>query len=420
MQESQKLIELFVQWRPDDIDLSLDRIKRLLTKIGHPERHLPPVIHIAGTNGKGSTLAFLKAILQADNKRVHSYTSPHLVSFHERISLNGQDIEESYLTTLLLEIHQKNAGGDITYFEVITATALCAYSQIEADYLLLEVGLGGRLDATNVISNPKICIITPVSIDHESYLGHTYTEIAREKIGIFKRNIPVVISQQHPEAGKIIEEKAVELNCPTHISGQDWHAKQERNRLSFYHTHGVMDLPSPNLQGIHQFENAGAAIMTAHILGISEKAIATGITQAIWPARLQKLARGALTKLSTSPHIWLDGGHNPEAANILSQWIEQQKNPLFTIICGMVETKNTKGWFNNFRPVSPIIHTITIPDIEKSIDAQELANIANEQGLTAQAFPSIQEALSAIQNPESCVLICGSLHLSGYVLRKNQ
>ncbi|MFD1342731.1 bifunctional folylpolyglutamate synthase/dihydrofolate synthase, partial [Litorisediminicola beolgyonensis] len=279
---------------PKVIDLTLDRVHRLLAALDHPERSLPPVIHVAGTNGKGSTLAMIRAGLEASGKTAHVYTSPHLVRFHERIRLAGELITEEALTALLDEAYAANGADPITYFEITTCAALLAFARTPADHTLLEVGLGGRLDATNVIDRPALTVITPVAMDHESFLGDTLEKIAFEKAGILKRGVPCVVGRQDERALAVIEARAAELGAPLLARGQHWHSWEERGRLVYQDETGLLDLPLPNLPGPHQIDNAGAALAALRHLGIGDEACEAAVTRAEWPARMQRLRRGPL------------------------------------------------------------------------------------------------------------------------------
>lgn len=420
--QSDALLARLHQLHPKHIDLSLARIMRLLGALDEPQNKLPPTIHIAGTNGKGSVLAFLKAILQAKGKRIHSYTSPHLLNFHERIQLAGEDIDEARLVSLLSEVIEKNGTQAITFFEAVTAAALLGFARHRADYLLLETGLGGRLDATNVITRPLLSIITPISLDHEDFLGDTLASIAAEKAGILKPDTMAIIARQDKIAQRVIETQAQQINAPLFIEGRDWHARQHKDRLLIEYGDKHMDLPLPHLAGAHQIENAGTAAMAAHCLGIDEKAIAQGIEHAHWRGRLERLTEGKLTDKTATTDIWLDGGHNPAAAKVLANWAEaqnqKQPRPLY-LICGMLNSKQAIHWFKGFAKLQPIIHTIAIPNQANSLSAETLCTSARQAGLTAKPFANITDALISIREPKARILICGSLYLVAHVLRAN-
>ena len=422
--QSDALLARLHQLHPKHIDLSLDRIMRLLALLGDPQNKLPPVIHIAGTNGKGSVLAFLKAILQAKGKRIHAYTSPHLLNFHERIQLGGKTIDEVTLVALLTEVIEKNGKDAITFFEAVTAAALLGFARHPADYLLLETGLGGRLDATNVVARPQLSILTPISLDHEHFLGDTLASIAAEKAGILKQNTMAIIARQDKIAQSVIERQAQQINAPLLSANRDWHAHQHKDRLLIHYGDNSMDLPLPNLAGAHQIENAGTAAIAAHFLGIDEQAIAQGIKQADWRGRLERLPKGCLTDKTATTDIWLDGGHNPAAAKVLADWAQvqaqnqKQPRPLY-LICGMLNSKQTVNWFKGFAKLQPIIHTIAIPDQANSLSAETLSISARQAGLTAKPFANITQALMDIRDPQARILICGSLYLVAHVLRAN-
>ncbi len=428
--ESQNYLAQFLKLHPKYIDLSLERMWQLLARLGHPEKNLPPIIHIAGTNGKGSTLAYLKAILMASGKSVHAYTSPHLTRFHERINLNGKDISEPALTALLAEVQLKNEGHPITFFEATTATALCAFARMQADYLLLEVGLGGKFDATNVIDNPRLSLITPISLDHEHFLGTTLAEIAGEKAGILKSGCPALIAHQDGGAMAVIQAQAEKIGTPYKVSHKDWrftktsdgegmmlHYNAQNNAQNNAQT---LTLPAPSLSGAHQYENAALATMAALELGVDgAKAIRQGLTQTIWPARLQKIP--PLPNMAPREDLWLDGGHNPAAAKALASWATtwQKDNPNtpFHIICAMLNTKQAETYFAAFKKLTVHLHTLTIPDEKNSLTASQLLDAGTRAGLKATAHDDLAQAIK-MTPPKSRILICGSLYMAGRVLAR--
>lgn len=427
---SDTILARLLDLHPKLIDLSLDRLTQLLDRLGNPERALPPVIHIAGTNGKGSTGAFLRAGLEAAGKRVHAYTSPHLARFHERIRLAGSLIEEPALAELLAECEAANDGAPITFFEITTAAAFLAFSRVPADYCILEVGLGGRLDATNVIDNPALTIITPVSLDHQGYLGDTLAEIAREKAGIIKRGVPVIVGRQEEDALKVIAEQAVHHRAVVHAFGADWSVRPEANGFSVQYPDGLLDLPRPILPGAHQFENAGAAIMALSLLGVEDERTATAaVTRAEWPARMQRLRHGPLFDLAPNgAELWLDGGHNPAAGEAIASLIadmEEQGSKPFYMICGMLNTKDPTGYLEPFNGLVRRIYCVDIPGESATIDAETLMETALDLDLDAIAVQDTATALRLIAGEESSdlepprILICGSLYLAGAVLREN-
>ncbi|WP_136683688.1 bifunctional folylpolyglutamate synthase/dihydrofolate synthase [Falsirhodobacter xinxiangensis] len=400
---------------PKVIDLTLDRMHRLLAALGHPERNLPPVIHIAGTNGKGSTQAMIRAGLEASGKSVHAYTSPHLARFHERIRLAGELISEPALTALLDECVTANGPDAITFFEITTAAALLAFSRIPADYVLLEVGLGGRLDATNVV-DPVLSIITPVSIDHQQYLGDTLPEIAGEKAGIIKRLTPVVVGPQQPAALDVIEAVAARLGAPVIAHGQQWHAWEERGRMVFQDETGLLDLPLPNLPGPHQIQNAGAALAALRRLGTGDPEAA--VTRAEWPARMQRLRHGPLVDAAPQTELWLDGGHNPAGGEAIAATLARMPKRPTHLICGMLNTKDIGGYLRPLAAVADSLVAVSIPGESATLPAEDTRDAALAAGIPATTAPSVAEALARIK-PQSRVLICGSLYLAGTILREN-
>jgi len=417
---------------PRLIDLSLGRIERLLAKLGHPERRLPPVVHVAGTNGKGSTVAFLKAMLEAAGKRVHTYTSPHLVRFHERIELAGADgkarpISEDELVRRLRETQRINAGEEITYFEITTAAAFTAFAEHPADALLLEVGLGGRLDATNVVERPLLSIITPISLDHTDKLGSTLGEIAREKAGILKRDVLGVTSLQPPDVQAAITEVAAQKGATLYQWGTDYEAFEQRSRLVFQSEETLLDLPLPILAGRHQITNAGTAVAAALRLrsfDLSVRAIERGLLEARWPARLQLLNSGPLSRLlEPGSELWLDGGHNPAGARALAETLaelEERAPKTVILVLGMMGQKDAAGYLESFRGLVGRVETVPIPGApEAAYDAADLAATAAALGFNAEAAPDVETAIKRVQvlaDEPVRILICGSLYLAGHVL----
>ena len=415
------ILERMMSLHPKIMDLTLGRVWRLLAALDNPQNRIPPVIHIAGTNGKGSTQAMLRAGLQATGKSVHAYTSPHLVRFHERITLAGQVIDETHLSTILDECYNANDGGTITYFEITTCAALLAMARCAADYTLLEVGLGGRLDATNVIDRPALCIITPVSIDHEQFLGDTLAKIAAEKAGIIKPGVPCVVGPQPDEALEVIEAVAERLQAPTLIYGQHWHVFEERNRLVYQDERGLLDLPLPVLAGMHQIYNAGAALATLRYLELPETGFEGAVTQAQWPARLQRLKTGPLKDLAPKAELWLDGGHNPAAGHALASHLAQLLPRPTYLICGMLNTKDVTGYLAPMAPYVTELFAVSIPGEANTLPAKTTATAAETVGMTAAAADTVNAAVIKIlkSDPTSRILICGSLYLAGSVLREN-
>lgn len=406
---------------PKIIDLTLDRSWRLLAELDHPERKLPPVIHIAGTNGKGSTQAMIRAGLEAAGNSVHAYTSPHLARFHERIRLAGRLISEEHLTAVLDEAVVANGSDDITYFEITTIAAMLAFSRTPADYTLLEVGLGGRLDATNVIEKPAMTIITPVSIDHQQYLGDTLEEIAAEKAGILKPGVPCIVGSQKDAALEVIEHKAARLNAPLLICDQHWHVYEERNRLIFQDESGLLDLPLPALIGAHQVKNAGIAVAALRTLGCNEAACEAALTDVIWPGRMQRLLHGPLAEAAGNAELWLDGGHNAAAGIALSEAVTRLSQRPLHLICGMLKTKDAGGFLRPLAAISENLHAVSIPGEVATLPAQETCAAARSAGLDANISATVVDAVSEISGaaPDARILICGSLYLAGGVLREN-
>jgi dihydrofolate synthase/folylpolyglutamate synthase len=414
---------------PRLIDLSLGRIERLLGKLGHPEQRLPPVVHVAGTNGKGSVIALLKAMLEADGRRVQTYTSPHLVRFHERIELAGADgkavpISEDELVARLTEVQRVNAGDENTYFDITTAAAVLAFAEHPADVLLLEVGLGGRLDATNVIDEPALSIIMPVSIDHTDKLGTTLGGIAREKAGILKRGVRAVIAAKPPEAEAVIAEVAGRVGAPLSKWGEDYEAFEQRGRLVFQSAERLLDLPLPFLAGHHQVANAGAAVAAALELKLSDRAIERGLLEARWPARMQQLNNGPLSRLlAPGSELWLDGGHNVAGAQAIAQTLaelEERAPKPVALALGMMGQKDAAGFLEHFRGLVRCIATVPIPSApEAAFSAGELAAIAASTGFDAEAAADVEAAIRRVQElteGPARILICGSLYLAGHVL----
>lgn len=418
---SDVVLERMMTLHPKVIDLTLARVDRLLAELGNPERSIPPVIHIAGTNGKGSTQAMIRAGLEAGGDRVHAYTSPHLARFHERIRLAGELISEPALTALLDECVRVNGPDEITFFEITTCAAFLAFARTPADWTLLEVGLGGRLDATNVVEKPRLTIITPVSIDHQQFLGETLAEIAGEKAGIIKRGVPVIVGPQSDEALAVIEAKATRMGAPILAFGQHWNAFEDRGRLVYQDENGLLDLPLPNLPGPHQIQNAGAAIAALRALGRDETACEAAVTRAIWPARMQRLRHGPLVNAAPKVELWLDGGHNPAGGEAVAATLAQMPRRETHLICGMLNTKDVTGYMVPLAPHVTRLHAVSIPGEKNTLPAEVTRDAARAAGMEAVEAGSVSEALARIAatSPEARVLICGSLYLAGTVLREN-
>lgn len=426
---SDLILERLKGLHPKLIDLSLGRIERLLAALDHPEQRMAPAIHVAGTNGKGSTVAFLRAMLEAAGYRVHVYTSPHLVRFAERIRLAGRIIDEATLAAMLERCERANGGEPITFFEVTTAAAFLAFAEAPADVVLLETGLGGRLDATNVLAAPLACAITPVSMDHEQFLGDTLAKIAFEKAGILKRDVTAIIAPQAPDAAEVIAARAQEVGAPLSLYGRDWSV--EGNDFSMVWQSGTrrMGLPHPALPGGHQIVNAGAAIATLAALKdfpVAESAIRKGLETVEWPARLQRLTRGPLVevlrKLPNDIELWLDGGHNPSAGEALAAQAAQWRDKPLMIAAGMLKTKDATGFFRPLALRAATARTIAIPGEMASLTAAETAQAARTAGLAAEPAPSLEAAvaeLGRLADRPTRILICGSLYLAGQVLAEN-
>ncbi|SNT68677.1 bifunctional folylpolyglutamate synthase/dihydrofolate synthase [Paracoccus seriniphilus] len=422
MTHSDAILARLMALHPKVIDLSLDRMHRILAALDNPQDRLPAVIHIAGTNGKGSTQAMIRAGLEAGGARVHAYTSPHLARFHERIRLAGELIPEADLAATLEECEAANDGAPITYFEITTAAALLAFSRVPADYTLLEVGLGGRLDATNVISDPALTVITPVSIDHTQFLGDTLEQIAGEKAGIIKPRVPCVVADQQDGALRVIEARAAGLTAPLSISGQHWHVAQERDGILFQDDHGVWDLPRPVLAGAHQIRNAGTALAALRQLGASHAQARAAVTRAEWPARMQRLTHGPLAETAgPQAELWLDGGHNPAGAAALAATLADLPERPTHLICGMLNTKDVKGYLDLLRPVGESLTAVSIPGEANTLPAAETAELAASVGMKASVADDVLDAVRKLvsEEPRARIMICGSLYLAGQILRDN-
>ena len=406
---------------PKVIDLTLDRVHRLLSALDHPEGRIPPVIHIAGTNGKGSTLAMIRAGLEAAGQPVHAYTSPHLARFHERIRLAGTLISEPALAALLDECVTANGNDPVTFFEITTCAAFLAFARTPADWTLLEVGLGGRLDATNVVAAPRLTIITPVSLDHQQYLGETVAEIAGEKAGILKRRVPCIVGPQTEDGLAVIEARAARLGVPLLAHGQHWHIGEDRGRMIYQDESGLVDLPLPNLPGPHQIQNAGAAIAALRHLGFDAAVCEAAVTQAVWPARMQRLRQGPLVAAAPRAELWLDGGHNPAGGEALAATLARMPKRPTHLICGMLNTKDIGGYLRPLARHADSLTAVSIPGEKNTLPAEETQAAARAAGLSATTAGSVQDAVDRIAgaDPQARILICGSLYLAGQVLREN-
>jgi dihydrofolate synthase/folylpolyglutamate synthase len=422
-----------VALHPRLIDLSLDRMQRFLARLDHPERKLPPVIHVAGTNGKGSTTAFMRAMLESAGQDVHVYTSPHLVRFNERFRLaapgGGRFVGDDELRATLEECERVNAGDPITVFEITTAAGLLLFSRHPADVLLLEVGLGGRLDATNVVEAPLLSVITPVALDHAEYLGDTIESVAAEKAGILKRGVRAVIAPQLPEALAVIEETAARVRALLCVAGEHWNASEEHRRLVYQDEDGLLDLPGPKLPGRHQFVNAGVAVaaLRASGLKIAPAAYEAGLLKAEWPARMQRLTHGRLVaQTPAGGELWLDGGHNPDGGRAVAVSLadieERAPKPLVMIV-GMLGTKDFAGYLRHFSGLAHRLYAVPVPDAERSLSPGDIAAGAKAVGIPAESASDVEAALAAIRalpfETPPRILIGGSLYLAGDVLARN-
>lgn len=420
---SDEILARLLTLHPKLIDLSLDRVQRLLAALGNPQDKLPPVIHVAGTNGKGSTVAFLRACLEAAGKRVHAYTSPHLVRFAERIRLAGKLIDEDALVAVLAECERANGGTPITFFEITTAAAFLAFARVPADAVLLEVGLGGRFDATNVIPRPAVTAITPVSIDHQQFLGDTVAQIAFEKAGILKAGAPAVIAPQSADAAAVIAARAAAIGAPLYRCGAEWDIAARADGGLSYRGRATLDLPPPGLLGAHQYANAGTALACLEQLpgfAPAPEALAQGLRQVEWPARLQRLDRGALAQLMPQgAELWLDGGHNAAGGAALAAVARTWRDRPLTLVFGMLKTHDAAGFLGALAPFAARVAALTIPGEENARPAEDIVAIARGLGLAASAHATIAAAVAAAAAPGARVLICGSLYLAGRVLAEN-
>jgi len=411
---------------PIVIDLSLERMARLCADLSHPERRLPPIVHVAGTNGKGSTVAYLRAMAEASGLRTHVFTSPHLVRFNERIRIAGTLIGDQALADLLSRVEAVNGAKSITFFEFVAATALLAFSEAPADLALIEVGLGGALDATNVI-DPALSVIAPVDMDHREYLGDSIAKIAAEKAGILKPGRPAVIGRQGEEALDVIEARAEAVGAPLTVMGRDFDAWGENGRLLVQMSDRLLDLPAPALAGHHQFDNAGLAVAAALTFGgIDEDAIAMGLRTTVWPARFQRLTGGPLGRAASAAgaDLWLDGGHNPHAGRALARAAQdlmaRDGRPL-ALIVGMLANKDALGFLAPFAELNPVV--IAVSFAGNAAPADRIAEAAQAAGLEARACEDGLQAALALAlaaQPVPHVVVAGSLHLAGEALGLNR
>ena len=429
-------IERLMALHPKGFDLSLDRISRLLEKLGNPQDKLPPVIHIAGTNGKGSAAAFSRALLEAEGHSVHVHTSPHLVHWHERYRLGarggGRLVSDDVLADAIRRVAGANDGKSITVFEILTAVAFVLFSEHPADAVVMEVGLGGRFDATNVIKRPAVSLIMPVSLDHEAYLGDRVELIAAEKAGIIKRGCPVVVGAQETEAAQaVLADTAERLRCPLSLYGQDFLAYEENGRMIYQDDEGLLDISLPRLSGRHQLANAAAAIAAVRAAGfdIGQRGADHAMTHVEWPGRMQRLPQGALSDLAPAgAEIWIDGGHNPGAGVVVAEALAEREEkfarPLF-LISGMISTKDQTGYFRAFEGMARHVYTVPVAMSDAGVPNAELAVRAGQAGLSAEPVSSVANALMLLRDTwdpaETAprILIGGSLYLVGEVLRDN-
>jgi len=411
--------------RPPLIDLGLARVTRTLARLGDPHHRLPPVFHVAGTNGKGSTCAFLRAILEASGARVHVFTSPHLVHYRERVVLAGAEIADAVFADAILRVDAAAGADDLTLFETITCAAFGAFAQMPADYLVLEVGLGGRLDATNVIGRSLAAVVTPIALDHQNFLGDAIAAIAAEKAGIFRQGAPAVIGPQTPEAMAVFEREAARAGAALFAFGYAWNAFAENGRLTYQDDDGLCDLSPPRLVGAHQAMNAGLAVAAVRAAGLqlTDEILSAGLQNARWPARLQRLKSGPLVDaLGPGSELWLDGGHNPHAARAIASafadFEERNSRPLI-LISGLQENKDADGFFTAFSGLASTVFAVKA-DHSGARAASDIAASAERAGIPAYACGSLLEAAKAARGGGAArILICGSLYLAGEVLRDN-
>ncbi len=435
--EAERIIERLLGLHPKGFDLSLDRITRLLEKLGNPHKRLPPVIHVAGTNGKGSVTAFSRAILEAAGLGVHVHTSPHLVNWYERYRLGirgekGRYVEDAVLADALERVAAANDGQMITVFEILTAVTFVLFAEHPADVAIIEVGLGGRFDATNVISNPAVSVIMPISLDHQAYLGDSVELIAAEKAGIMKAGSPVVIGHQEYDAAlDVLVNTAERKKCPTAVYGQDYSAHEEFGRMVYQDEFSLVDAPLPRLPGRHQLANAAAAIRAVKAAGfeVTDRMIEKAMASVEWPGRLQRITTGKIVELAPpGAEIWIDGGHNPGAGEVIAEAMagfeEKQARPLF-LIAGMINTKDQVGYFKAFADIAQYVFTVPIHGTDAAIDPVVLAHAVFDAGLVAAPTSSIEEALEELTKrlapgkPAPRILIGGSLYLAGNALALN-
>ena len=425
MSKSEKILKRLESLHPKQIDLSLNRIKILLKRLGNPERKLPPTIHVAGTNGKGSTLAFLRSIFEENNYKVHVYTSPHLINFNERIRLNSKIITNNFLIELLEECEFYNKNEPITFFEITTAAAYLAFSKISSDVLLLETGLGGRFDATNVITTTVCSVLTPISMDHMNFLGNSIKSITKEKVGIFKKNIPAVISKQNIESSAIINTESKRKNVKLYEFNKFWKVSQI-NPTNFNIQVGKenFSIPVPKLFGHHQLYNSGTAFTVSKVqktLKLRDDLTFRGIKKTFWPARMQKLKNGNLKKIvGKNFELWLDGGHNKHASDMLRFNLDDWKESNLFLIFGMLSNKEPKEFLNEIIKYFENLYVLPVHGHEY-VKSSCLKKIYFNYKQKIKSKTKVEFALEDIKNryKEGKIIICGSLYLAGEILKKN-
>lgn len=435
--EAEQVINELMTLHPKGYDMTLGRMRRLLEVLGNPQLRLPPMIHVAGTNGKGSVSAFCRALLEAGGYSVHVHTSPHLVHWHERYRIGakggpGRLVEDKVLADALRRVAEANAGQAITVFEILTAAGFLMFSEMPADAAVIEVGMGGRLDCTNVVDDPAVSVIMPISFDHQAYLGDRVELIAAEKAGIIKKGRPVVIGHQEFDAAReVLVATAERAGCPTSVYGQDFTAHEEFGRMVYQDEYGLADLPLPRLPGRHQLANAAAAIRAVKAAGfpVTDAMMETAMSSVEWPGRLQKLTEGALVELApVGAELWVDGGHNPGAGEVIAEAMaafeERQPRPLYLVV-GMLNTKDPIGYFRAFADIAEYVFAVPIRGSDAGLDPVVVATSAYEAGLVAEPALTVADALREItsrQVDDSApprILIGGSLYLAGNVLADN-
>jgi len=429
----EQALERLTRLHPRKIDLSLDRLLTVLDALGNPQEKLPPAVHVAGTNGKGSTVAMLRAMAAAQGLRAHVYTSPHLVRFNERITLAGEEISDDYLAEVLERVIMANGDAPLTFFEATTAAMFLAFSEVPADIAIIEVGLGGRFDATNVFT-PAVCVITPIDYDHAEFLGRDLAGIAREKAGIMKRHTPVIVGRQSELVGAVLRAESQKHGSPMQVWGEDFRAYSQQGKLIFETDTQLADLPLPALKGAHQIENAGTAIAAAKAMLISDKAIAEGLQSAVWPARMQSLTAGPLADMTTEAgaELWLDGGHNKQAggavAAVMADLEAKDPRPLI-LVMGILANKDAGGFLDAFEGLAACLIAVDI-DGHAALAPETLCELAAARGMLTQISGNLTDAVQrAINTGEALsrenaaepitpprILICGSLYLAGQVL----